>query len=83
MKEKIKALLENKEFAAKLAGCKDIAAAKVLFMESGVELTEDMLKQLAGGELSDDALAAVAGGWNWAKYWQVKGEMEKIKSGLK
>lgn len=63
MEEKIKALLENKEFAAKLAKCVDVASAKALFAEYGAELAEEQIKNLLGGELSDEALADVAGGY--------------------
>lgn len=73
MEEKIKTLLENNEFAAKLADCRDIASAKTLLAEYGVELTEGMLKQLTGGELSDDELVGVAGGsWKSFKAWMLK-----------
>lgn len=71
---KVKELFENQEFAQKFNAAEDFAEVKALFVENGVEIADEELKQLieamlaqveknADTELSEDQMDAVAGGF--------------------
>lgn len=68
MEEKIKALLENREFAAKAVQCGSVADAKALLAEYGVELTAEQIKTTGSEALSDNELESVAGGFFLLKW---------------
>lgn len=70
-KEKFAELIQNEDFQEKLGGLTDRADIQNLFLENGLELTEEMLdgieKRVAyfeeTGELDEETLELVAGGF--------------------
>lgn len=66
MTEKIKSLLGNEEFIAKLENMQDDEQTLALFKEYGVEVTADDLKSMmvncSSDQLDENALDAVSGG---------------------
>lgn len=66
MEEKIQALMENAEFAAKMEQAESVAELVALFNAEGVEVTEAALKQAMktaeNEEMDEAALESVAGG---------------------
>lgn len=67
MEEKIQALMENAEFAAKMEQAESVAELVALFNAEGVEVTEDAVKQalekIENEELDEAALENVSGGF--------------------